>query len=141
MPTPTTAAAPRKRATPAKPQDASAEMAKVMKKLHTLETQLGTLLERSLCDTLHATGEVAKDVGGIVRQMVGGAFETTRSVSQSLLQAGVRSAETGRATARDAAATVQDFGRLASEATRQVMRGTAEGLAEIRAARGRHPQR
>lgn len=119
-------------AKPAVPQDARAEMAEVMKKLHTIEVQLAGLLESSVCDTLHATGDVAKDINGIVRSLVSSAFEATRGVSQNLLDAGLRSAQTGRESAHDAAAIVQDFGRLATEATRQVMRGAAEGLAEIR---------
>jgi len=141
MTTPKAAAAPRKRHAPAHAAPASdtrAEMADVMKKLHTVETELVALLERSLCDTLHATGDVAKDVRGTVRSLLGSAFEATREVSENLLQAGRRTAETGRATAHDAAITVQDFGRIANEAVRQVMRGAAEGLAEIRANRAPH---
>lgn len=125
-------------AEPAVPQNARAEMAEVMKKLEAIEAQLAELLERSLCDTLHATGDVAKDVNGIVQNLMASAFEATREMSQNLLQAGLRTAETGRGSMHDAAATVQDFGHLATEAARQVMRGAAEGLAEIRSSARRH---
>lgn len=133
----TTSSAARKRASTAKVADTSAEMEQVMTKLHTLETEVGALLERTLCETLQASGDVAAEVGAIVRQVVGSAFEATREVSQGVLQAGLRAADTGRATARDAAATVEDFGHLAGEAARQLMRGTAEGLKEVRASHRR----
>lgn len=135
--TKTTAPAARKRTATARAADTGAEIDQLMKKLRTLETELGALLERSLCETLQATGDVAGDVNAIVKQLVGGAFEATREVSQGVLQAGLRAADTGRVTARDAAATVQDFGRLANEAARQLLRGTAEGLQEVRASHRR----
>lgn len=141
MSTPKTVAAPRKRHAPVKlgeANDTRAEMAEVMKKLHTVETELAALIERSLCGTLHATGDVAKDVRGTVRNLLGSAFDTTREVSKNLLDAGLRTAETSRAAAHDAAITVQDFGRIANEAVRQVMRGAAEGLAEIRSSHADH---
>jgi hypothetical protein len=112
-------------------------MAEVMKKLRTIEMELSALLERSLCESLQATGDIAQDVNGTVRNLLGSAFGATREVSQTLLQAGARTAETGRATARDAAATVQDFGHIATEAVRQVIAGTAQGLAEIRSSHAR----
>jgi hypothetical protein len=115
--------------------DARTELAEVMKKLQAIETELAVLLRRSLCDTLHASGDVAGDIDTVVRQLLGNAFGATREVSQSLLQAGQRTADAGRTTARNAVATVQDFGWMAREAAGQVMRGAAEGLAEIRAAR------
>jgi len=141
MSTSKAATAPRKRLTvakkPAPAADAGTEMNQVMTKLQTLENEVTTLLERSLCDTLQATGEVAKDISGTVRGLLGNAFQATREVSLSLLQAGTRTVEASRATARDAATTVQDFGRLANEAARQVMAGAAEGLAEVRASHAR----
>lgn len=134
MPTPNAATPHKGRAAtkPMSPQDARAQIEQALSKLSVIEAELSSLLERSLCDTLHATGDVAKDVNHTVRDLVGTAFAATRDVSQSLLQSGTRTAETGRSSVLDAAATVQDFGRLATEAARQVMRGAAEGLAEIR---------
>jgi hypothetical protein len=135
-----TAATPHKgrAAAKSKPQqDASAQLEQAMTKLGAMEAELVSLLERSLCDTLHATGDVAKDVNHTVRALVGAAFAATREVSESLLQSGARTAEAGRSGVLGAAATVQDFGRLASEAARQVLRGAAEGIEEIRASRAR----
>lgn len=141
MSTSKAAAAPRKApAKPAPTADARAEMAEVMKKLHVIEAELEAVLERSLCDTLHATGDLAKDVRSTVQGLLRNAFDATRDVSQNLLRAGQLTAESGRATAHDAAITVQDFGRIANEAVRQVMRGAAEGLAEIRASHARHTE-
>lgn len=144
MPTTKPATAPRKRQSAARPvatPDTGAEMAEVMKKLQNIEAELAALLERSVCNALHATGEVARDVNGTVRELVGNAFKATRDVAQTLLKAGTRTADAGRTGAHDAAATVQDFGRIASEAVRQVMAGAAEGAAVVRAAHARPASR
>ena len=135
MPSQKTAAATHRRAASpsARPTDTRAEMDAVMKKLGTLETELAALLERSLCETLQASGDVRKTV----QQLVGSAFEATRELSQELVQAGLRAADTGRTTAQDAAGTVREFGLIAREAARQLLRGSAEGLQEVRASHRR----
>ena len=139
MPSQKTAAATHRRAASpsARPTDTRAEMDAVMKKLGTLETELAALLERSLCETLQASGDVAGEVRKTVQQLVGSAFEAPRELSQELVQAGLRAADTGRTTAQDAAGTVREFGLIAREAARQLLRGSAEGLQEVRASHRR----
>lgn len=142
MSTSKTVATPRRRAVSVESGSSpttSDELAQVMKKLQAIEAELAAVLERNVCDSLKASGEVAQDVAGTVRTLLGSAFAVTREVSQSLLQAATRTAHGGQATARDAVATIEDFALLAREAARQVIAGTAEGLAQVRESH-RRPQ-